>query len=142
VAVDVGAISLKVFKMLFKHGIWFLVTLGFSLAGQMLLKKGIMKVLVGRHLSAGEYVTHYLGQIICQPYVLLGIFMCGIGAVSWMYVLSFFPLSTALPILGGMGYILLFIASKVFLGEEANLVNFLGILTIILGLYLVSVKTG
>src|SRR5262249_47519918 len=125
-----------------KQGIWFFITLMFSLTGQMLLKRGIMKVLAGKHLSAGEYVIHYLGQIICQPYGILGIFLCGIGAVSWMYVLSLFPLSTALPILGGMAYILLFIASKVFLGEETGLINFLGILAIILGLYLASVKAG
>lgn len=128
--------------MLLKQGSWFLITLTFSLAGQMLLKKGIMKVVAGRHLSASEYVTHYLGQIICQPYVILGLFMSGIGVLSWMYVLSQFPLSAALPILGGMAYIFLFVASKVFLGEETNPINFLGILAIILGLYLVTIKTG
>ena len=137
-----GSTSQEGFRMLFKHGIWFLVTLGFSLAGQVLLKRGIMKVLAGKHLSAAEYVTHYLGQIICQPFVILGIFMCGVGAVSWMYVLSLSPLSTALPILGGMGYVLLFIVGKIFLAEKTNFINFLGILAIILGLYLVSIKTG
>jgi multidrug transporter EmrE-like cation transporter len=130
------------FKMLSKQGIWFLITLTFSLAGQLLLKKGIMNVVAGRHLSISEYATNYLGRIICQPYVLLGLLMSGIGVLSWMYVLSRFPLSAALPMLGGMAYIALFIAGKVFLGEETNAINFLGILAIILGLYLLSIKTG
>lgn len=128
--------------MLLKHGVWFLVTLIFSLAGQVLLKKGIMKALAGKQLSPAEYVTHYLGQIICQPYVLLGLSMSGIGVLSWMYILSRFPLSVALPILGGMAYILMFISGKVLLGEKTNPINFLGILVIILGLYMASKKAS
>jgi multidrug transporter EmrE-like cation transporter len=121
---------------------YFLVTLAFSLTGQVLLKMGVTRVLAGQKPTLAQFVSAHLFAVLFSPYVLGGIVLCGLGVICWMYVLSSFEIGRALPILGGMAYITLFFAGRIFLKEQTNWLNFAGILLIIAGLFLVSLKAA
>jgi drug/metabolite transporter (DMT)-like permease len=121
--------------------LFFAITLAFSLTGQVLLKRGVGTVLAGATPGAAEFLSRYLLHVFLSPYVIAGVISCGIGVVSWMYILSLFEISRALPVLGGSAYIVLFFVGRFFLQERTNWLNFAGIVLIIAGLYLVTYKT-
>lgn len=120
---------------------WFVLTLGFSLAGQALLKKGVMLRLAGATPSMASFLRDHLLGLAMSPHVIAGVALSGIGAVCWAFVLSRFDLSRALPILGGLGYVAMFFIGRLILKEPTSWVNFGGILCIIAGLVLLSLRT-
>jgi multidrug transporter EmrE-like cation transporter len=117
---------------------YFLVTLLFSLSGQSLLKKGLTEVLEGAHPSPFVFVTQYLGKVLWSSYFWLGTVTSGIGFFCFLYVLSRFQLGRALPILGGIAYVVMFIIGRVWFREQTTWWNFAGIVLIICGLLLVT----
>jgi multidrug transporter EmrE-like cation transporter len=119
---------------------YFVLTLIFSLSGQTLLKRGVTSVLGNERPNVVQFFSKHLFALASSPYVIGGTITSGIGFLMFMFILSRFDLGRALPILGGVGYILMFIVGKVFLRETTNWINFVGILAIILGLYLLSLQ--
>ncbi|MFH0938415.1 MAG: hypothetical protein V1899_03935 [Planctomycetota bacterium] len=118
----------------------FIVVLVFSLFGQALLRKGIINIVGDTAPSAAEFVRTHLLKIVLSPMVIGGVALCGVGMLAYLYVLASFEVSRALPILGALGYVGMFIVGRLFLHEQSTWVNFAGILLIIAGLYLVSLK--
>jgi len=123
-----------------KTCIGLLLTIGFSLSGQVILKKSVVQVLGGVVPSAGEFISKYLWQVVLSPLTIAGVACCGLGLTCFLFVLATFDLSRAIPILGGMSYIALFFISGRMLQEQTSWLNFAGILVIIAGLIMVSVK--
>jgi multidrug transporter EmrE-like cation transporter len=117
---------------------YFLVTLFFSLSGQSLLKKGLTGVLQGAHPSPSVFVTEYLGKVLCSSWFWLGTATSGVGFFCFLYVLSRFQLARALPIMGGIAYVIMFVVGRVFFRESTTWWNFAGIVLIICGLFLVT----
>ena len=122
--------------------VWFLATLAFSLTGQALLKKGVMLELNGATPSMVEFLQHHLLMLALSRYVIAGVVLCGLGVITWVYVLSRFELSRALPIMGGLAYVSLFFIGRFVLREPTSWVNLGGILLIAAGLYFVSLKAA
>lgn len=120
----------------------FLFTLSFSIAGQVLLKRGVNLALAGAKPSALEFARSYLLPLLFSPLVIGGVLLSGTGVIGWMFVLSRYELGRALPLLGGLGYVLLFFVGRVFMKESTSWQNFAGILCVVLGLYLLSLKPG
>lgn len=122
--------------------IWFILTLALSLSGQVLLKKGVMAELAGATPSMTEFLRDHLVSLCLSRYALAGVTLCGLGVICWLYVLSRFEIARALPILGGLSYVALFFIGRFVLREPMSWVNLGGILLIIAGLYLVSLKSA
>lgn len=122
--------------------LFFLLTLAFSLAGQSLLKKGVMLRLAGSTPSMGEFLRHHLLGLAFSPLVIAGVALSGCGVIVWIYILSRFELSRALPMLGGLAYIALFFVGRFILREPTSWVNFAGILAIVAGLVLLSQRAA
>jgi multidrug transporter EmrE-like cation transporter len=120
----------------------FIFSVVFSLGGQALLKTGIARVMAGARPSPGEFLRQHLIQVCLSPWVISGIFLSGIGLVGYMYVLVGHEVGRALPVMGGVAYIGMFVVSRLILREESNWMNFAGILCIIAGLGLVSMKSA
>ena len=117
---------------------YFLVTLLFSLGGQSLLKKGLTLILAGAHPTPVQFVTQYLGRVLASPYFWLGTATSGVGFFCFIFILSRFQLARALPIMGGIAYVLMFVIGRVCFRESTSWWNFAGIVLIICGLYLVT----
>jgi drug/metabolite transporter (DMT)-like permease len=78
-----------------------------------------------------------LNVILRSPLVLLGLLLYGIGALSWIAVLSRLDLSTAYPFLA-LNFILVTLSAQIFLGETVPGLRWLGVLVICTGILLVA----
>ena len=105
-----------------------------SVTGELLLKHGVNQLGV-LELHANNLVPEVI-RVFTNPFVLLGfIFLFG-GSIFWLSMISRVPLSYAYPMLS-TSYILVLGASWLFLGEQINPVQIIGVLVIMLGVSLV-----
>jgi len=113
-----------------------LILFSVSLAstGQMLLKYGMIKV--GR-ISGIESIPSKLLTALINPFVLLGLFVFGISALSWLIVLSRVKLSIAYPMVS-LGYAAVVILSWLIFKEPLKLVSLVGCAVVIVGVFLIS----
>ena len=109
-----------------------------SVAGQLLLKKGMQ--------SVGAIDTAFFSQPLLglwrmfttSPLVLVGLGLYGVGAVFWLIVLSRVNLSYAYPLIA-MTYVLIPLSAWLFLHEPAiPPIRWVGMGIIIIGVVLVA----
>jgi drug/metabolite transporter (DMT)-like permease len=115
---------------------WWLILLSVSsgVAGQTAIKLGVS----GPGASeASSGIASLLGMIMQSPLVLLGLVFYGVGALSWIAVLSRMDLSYAYPFLA-LNFVLITLVSRFFLGETVPPVRWLGIAVICVGILLVA----
>jgi len=82
----------------------------------------------------------YLGAAV-QPLVWLGLFLYGLSAAAWLWVLAKLPVSTAYPLVS-LGFVFSMAAGIVFLGESASWLKLWGGLLIVLGVFLLCLDAG
>lgn len=99
--------------------ILFSVVLG--VIGQLSLKQGMSAFSGNASISPAALL-----RMFSQPYVLLGLSLYAISAVSWLFVLSKAPLSQAYPMLS-LGYVLIAVLSWWLFGEPLTLEKMAGI---------------
>lgn len=115
---------------------WWLILLSIlaGVAGQTVIKMGVSQP------GASEAATGLLpllNVIIRSPLVILGLLLYGIGALSWIAVLSRVDLSTAYPFLA-LNFILVTFSAQFILGESVPGLRWLGVLVICIGILLVA----
>jgi multidrug transporter EmrE-like cation transporter len=113
---------------LFAFGL-LVVAILLSTTGELFFKKGMDEIGGIRFTLAGLTKTFLTWQ------VLLGFALFFSGAVVWLKVLSLADLSWAYPMLA-LGYPLVVLESRVFLGEPVNAQRVAGSLVILAGVYL------
>lgn len=116
------------------------LTLCFSMSGQALLRLGVTRAVNTLGVSADVMFRHHLLKLLLSPTVLTGCALSGVGVICWLYVLAHFDLSRALPILGGMGYLVLFGLGRFWLGEKTSGSQLLGIVLLVVAMYLIGRK--
>jgi multidrug transporter EmrE-like cation transporter len=116
------------------------LTLGFSLAGQSLLRVGVTRRLAQSGLAVDELFRRHLLELLFSPHIFGGFALSGIAAIAWIYVLAQYELSRALPLIGGLAYLALFAIGRFWLGERTTWVQLAGLGLLILGMYLVAQK--
>ncbi|MCC7352237.1 MAG: EamA family transporter [Anaerolineae bacterium] len=119
---------MKQFALLF-------VAIVFNVAGQLAMKRGMTEV---------GFITGELARLpamavraFTTPHVLLGFVAYFVSAVLWLIVLSRVELSLAYPVVS-LGYVLVVLTSWLLLGEQVNLLRWLGVFVICVGVYLVT----
>lgn len=115
---------------------WWLILVSIlaGVAGQTVIKMGVSQP------GASEAATGLLpllNVIIRSPLVILGLLLYGIGALSWIAVLSRVDLSTAYPFLA-LNFILVTLSSQFILGESVPGLRWLGVFVICIGILLVA----
>lgn len=115
---------------------WILVITSVLLGcvGQLLMKKGVSIL--------GELNLVTLKGLLCtfsNKYVFFGFFSYGISSIIWLSVLSKFPLSTAYPLLS-LGYVFVIIFSWIFFKETLTIFKIVGVLSICLGVFFISIS--
>jgi multidrug transporter EmrE-like cation transporter len=109
------------------------ISIGLAIAGQLFMKQGMMMV--------GKFpITELLPRlfsILFQPFVFLGIALYGLSSIFWLVVLSRIELSLAYPIVS-ISYVIVALFSFFVFKESVSLIRWMGILTILLGVILVS----
>ncbi len=115
-------------------GTYVLLVLGMivAFAGQILLKTGV--AVSGLSPSIKSILI-----TLASPRVFVGFVLYGFSAIVWLFVLQKLPLSVAAPTLT-LNYVFIFLYSMYFLGERVIPLNFLGMLLIMLGVILITLK--
>jgi drug/metabolite transporter (DMT)-like permease len=113
-----------------------LVSVSLSALAQLVLKLGMSGGRV-QQVLAGDSLVASLGTVATDGRVLLGLFLYGVGAILWLWVLARSDLSFAYPFVG-LGFILTMLFGYAFLGEPVGLARIAGTLLIVGGVVLVS----
>lgn len=102
----------------------------FLVAGQLVLSKTLV------HFAEGLTLTAVL-RFMSDKYLWVAVFLVGIGASVWMYVLSFQKISVAYPLVS-LSYVLMIIAAYFLKGEAITYSKILGVLLICVGIFFIS----
>ena len=102
--------------------------------GQIVIKTGLTRI---GGLSAGRDFWSSIISFISNPFVILGISLYLISAVTWIWVVSQRPLSYIYPFLA-LSYVFALVGSKVFLHEDIHPLRWIGVVVIVIGIYLIS----
>ena len=111
-------ITASIAQILFKRGISALGHLDFSLANMFLL----------------------IPKILQNSLLVLGVILFGISFLFYLFSLSKFQLSVIYPIFVSAGIIIVALASWFFLKETLSVLQILGIISIIFGIFLLATK--
>lgn len=105
-------------------------------AGQLLFKKSANAFPAAQGGGLRAYGI-FLKNVVRRPGILLGLFCLAVGLIFWLVALSRAPLSVVF-VLGSMQYVLILIASRIFLAEKIDRRRFLGTILISIGIALVA----
>jgi drug/metabolite transporter (DMT)-like permease len=114
-----------------------LVAVVLAVGGQLFLKQGMNRV---GPLEAAAFWTRpveTLARLASRVEVVAGMVLYAFSAAAWLVVLSQMDLSYAYPLLALM-YVLVPLASRLFLGEQIPPSRWAGIVVVCAGVYLVS----
>lgn len=104
-------------------------------AAQLIMKGGLAQT--GISSVGANNALEFILKNASSPLVWLGITVYAANFVIWILILYKVDLSIALPI-GSTSYIFVPIAAVLFLHEQVNLARWVGTLSIVLGLYFLS----
>jgi len=110
--------------------IYFSISSLIFVSSQILIKYGINRV-------GEKHGIQFLISSLKSPFVLSGLFLSGIGAIVWLFILSKYELSYSVLILS-ITYVLFLFGSQFFLGESVSLLRWIGAMLIIVGVYIVT----
>ncbi len=110
-------------------GAWiFVITAGLlSTVGNLFLKKASLA-------SSGAGLV----GMLLQPYLICGLFFYGLNVILFAKALQYLDVSKAYPVLAAIGFSALSIAAAMIFRESLSLINYLGLIVILVGICLVA----
>ena len=108
-----------------------------SIAGQLLLKKGMNRV--GQVSLLNSNVMKTVFRMLTNPFVVIGGFVFVASLALWLVVLSKLDVIYAYPIVS-INYALIALASKFFFKEKVSKLRWVSIFVICMGVVLVSLS--
>lgn len=105
-----------------------------TVSGELLLKHA-MNQNGALHLGLSTLLPD-LFRVFTNPLIVLGFGLIFSAGIFWLSAISQMNLSVAYPMLS-TSYVLILIASAVLLGEQVNLIRWLGVLVILAGVAMV-----
>ena len=115
--------------------IFILLTIVFTVFGQLLVKQGMREV--SASLTPGAALAQLLGSALTNFKVILGLGSAVIAAMSWMVALSHSDLSFAYPFMG-LPIVLVLALSGALLGEVVPVTRWLGVGIVCVGLLIAA----
>ena len=101
--------------------------------GQIVMKRGMQ--IYGEVSATGVWAQ--LIPILKTPQVAIGFLCYAVSAVLWIAVVSNVDLSLAYPMVS-LAYVIVFLASWLFLGEQISALRLVGLLIIVAGVIVIS----
>ena len=98
-----------------------------STIGNILLKKSRLVV------EKNDFIS-----LLIQPYFIAGLVFYGINVILFAKSLDVLKVSIAYPVLAAGGFTFLIIASHIFIGEQLNMNQYVGIVIILAGVFLLA----
>jgi drug/metabolite transporter (DMT)-like permease len=109
-----------------------LCSVALAATGQLMLKTG-MRIATER-AAAGE--GSLVVKAATSPFVIFGLMIFAVSAVTWLATLSRVPLSIAYPF-NALGFIAILTASAIILGEKTNVWTWVGTSIVVVGIIIV-----
>lgn len=118
------------------------VTLGetFSVMGHIFFKKSTNKLTVPELKNLPSYLS-FAKTVLCLPGIWLGLASMVAGLIIWMFALSAFELSLVFPI-SSVQYVVVLIASRLFLREKIDFMKVFGTSLIIAGIVITTISSS
>ncbi len=110
------------------------IAVGFTVTGELLLKHGVNQLGV-LSLEPSDFIPLFL-RVFTTPVIVAGFTLIFTGSLFWLAVISRVPLSYAYPLLSS-SYVVVVVASWLFLGEQITLQRMAGVLIICTGVIVV-----
>jgi multidrug transporter EmrE-like cation transporter len=114
------------------------LSVSMSVAAQFCLKLGMKGVNLVTSASTSSLKT--AAAIATSPMILAGFSLYGLGALTWLFVLSSREVSQAYPFVG-LGFILTLLVGALVFNEHVNILRVAGTLLIVAGVILVAKST-
>jgi multidrug transporter EmrE-like cation transporter len=115
--------------------IYILISVITGAVGQVMLKKGMTTL--GPLVISLKEIPSLVLKIAMNPFIFFGLLIYVGGILFWLVALSRVDLSFAYPF-ASLSYVLMFLASWLFLNEQITMMRIIGSLVIILGVIIVS----
>jgi drug/metabolite transporter (DMT)-like permease len=115
--------------------LFILLTLAFTVVGQLLVKRGIIEV--GSNPSQLDLLPRFIWQALTNWKVIAGLAAAVIAALSWMVAVSRSDLSFAYPFMG-LAIVLVLALSGVLFREQIPFTRWIGVLVVCLGIFIAS----
>lgn len=112
-----------------------LLTIAFTVIGQLLVKQGALEV--GSSPGQLRQTPEFLWRAFKNWYVLLGLASAALAAAAWVMALSRSDLTFAYPFMG-LSIVLVLVMSGVVFGEQVPLTRWLGVIIVCLGVWVAS----
>lgn len=103
-------------------------------SAQLFFKKGVSQW--GELNFSFSRLLSLIPQIFQNVWIIAGGFSIGIGFILWLFILSRMKLNIAYPIALSSGAVITTIAAWFLFGERLSLVQILGVLVVIIGIFL------
>ena len=97
----------------------------------------LMKVAMRKQGTTTE-VMEMVSQAFTNPTLFLGIFSFALALAGYCYVLSKLNLSIAYPLMTSLGFLIVILASWLFLGETITKIQIVGFICITAGVWMVA----
>jgi multidrug transporter EmrE-like cation transporter len=97
----------------------------------------LMKVAMRKQDKTTEIIEMVI-QSLSNPTLFLGIFSFALALVAYCYVLSKLNLSIAYPLMTSLGFLIVILASWLFLGEAITKIQIIGFICITAGVWMVA----
>ena len=118
------------------HGLLLLLVAALTCTNQLLLKSGITR---GGPISFSvDGFVELLVRIVRTPAVLAGYAVGALTGLVWLLALSRLEISLASPVVTGIYFVLLLLASRVLLNETVSLARWAGVFLILVGIFLLT----
>lgn len=115
--------------------LFFVLALALNTSGQILLKKGMNHL--GEFKDSTNNILVYFFKCFTNIYILSGLFLYAMFTITWLILLSKFPLSLVYSVLS-IGYVLILLVSVFIFHERISLLSWSGSAFILLGIFLFS----
>lgn len=113
-----------------------LFAVSFIVAGQIFIKKGLNDISSMAPSNQKQLFDVFI-RFISNKFILMGLLFSAIGTVSWFFVLRQQDMTFVFPLSTGFFYVLLFLASWLFLGETILIGRIIGTIVIFIGVIIV-----
>ncbi|MDR1057237.1 MAG: hypothetical protein LBL17_01510 [Coxiellaceae bacterium] len=112
-----------------------ILTVLLNTIAQLALKAGMIQI--GTFSFTWDNLIPIIIKAILSPWIVSGLFIYLISALTWLMVLSRAPVSIAYP-MSSLGYITSTIAAYYLWSEDLTPLRITGILVILIGVYMVA----
>lgn len=109
-----------------------LCSVGLAATGQLMLKTGMNSAKERSLADGGSLVI----KAATSPFVIFGLMVFAVSAVTWLATLNLVPLSIAYPF-NALGFIVILFMSSILLNEKTNVWTWVGTVVVVCGLILV-----